>query len=69
MIEAAEGYWGARSDGVGAEVAGQHPVGGREVVAVVVVHRADDRHLVHQPGVLGQQLGDLHARARPWRSP
>ena len=61
MIEPAEGYCGGRFDGVRAQVAGQHPVGGGEVVAVVVVHRADDRHLVHQPGVLGQQLGDLHA--------
>ena len=46
---------------VRAEVAGQHPVRGREVVAVVVMHRSDDRHLVHQTSVVWQELGNVHA--------
>ena len=37
-------------------------MGRGEMVAVVVMHRPDDRHPVHEPGVVGQELGDLHAR-------
>ena len=59
-------------DGRRAVIPGQHPVGGREVVAGVVVHRADDRHLVHHPRVIGQEFRDRdarHARAhRPQRA-
>ena len=55
------------------QVAGEHPVGGGEVVAVIMIHRSDDRHLVHQPRVLGQELRDLHPgngrRNRLERSP
>ena len=46
---------------IGAQVAGQHPVGGREMVAVVVMQRPDDRDLVHDLGMAGQQLRDLDA--------
>ena len=55
------GVGGGLVDGVGAEVAGEHPVGGGEVVAVVVVHGADEGHAVHELGVAGEQLGELDA--------
>ena len=50
-----------QAGGVRAESPGQHPVATREVVAVVVMHRADERHLVGELRVQRQCLGDDHA--------
>ena len=62
MIDPADGYCGRQVRRVRAQVARQHPVRGREVVAVVVMHRPDDRQLVQEPGVPWQEFRDLHAR-------
>lgn len=48
---------------VDAEVfGGQHPVAAGEVVARIDMQRTDDGELVHHPGLLGEQFGDLDAR-------
>ena len=44
--------------------AGEHPMAGREVIAIVVMHRANDAELVGHLGMQREEFGHLACRAR-----